>query len=114
MIYIGFSTKSHKLYTRVLCHHFRHVAPVLIKDNNYIVYQFTAPKKISLIILKFRDLKILESYGWKFIKYDCKFDLQSALKTKSITCVQFTKHVCKIKNILIQTPDALFEYLQSK
>lgn len=114
MIYIGFSTKTNKLYARIFCRHFRHVAPILITNNKCIMYQFISHKKIALITLQPRDLKILELYGWKFIEYRGKIDLQHALKTKSVNCVQFTKHTCKIKNIMIQTPDTLFRYLCNK
>ncbi len=114
MIYIGFSIKTHKMFANILCRHFRHVAPIVIIGNKCIIYQFTAPHNISLIATTTKGLKILESYGWKFIKYGGKNDLQHALKSKPITCVQFTKCVCGIKNILIQTPDALFKYIQHK
>ena len=56
----------------------------------------------------------LESFGWKFIKYNGKIDHKHALKSKAITCVQFTKCALNIKNIAIQTPDALLEYLIAK
>jgi len=111
MIYIGFSTKTHKLYARILCKKYRHVAPIVITKNKCIMYQFVSYKKITLISIKRRDLKILELYGWKFIKYDGKFSLEYALKKSSITCVQFTKNVCGITNMFVLTPDALFRYL---
>ena len=85
MIYIGFSTKTHKLFARILCRHFRHVAPIVKTKKYCIIYQFIAPGKISLITVNFKDLKILESYGWEFVKYSGKFDSQHALNNKSIT-----------------------------
>lgn len=69
---------------------------------------------MSLIAIKRRDIKILTSYGWVFIKYNGKFDIQRALKTNPITCVQFTKHACGIKKKAIITPDSLFRYLNNK
>ena len=78
------------------------------------MYQFIKPRKISLISFKHRDLQILKSYGWKFVKYDGKFNPQIALKKNLITCVQFTKHACGIKKRFILTPDALFRYLNNK
>ena len=112
MIYIGFSTRSHKISAHILCRHFRHCAPVLLCDNKYILYQFSNMRNIHSIILSERDLKILEKYGWQFIKIHKKANLHCALETKSLTCVQFTKKFCGINNIKIQTPDALFKYIK--
>ena len=111
MIYIGFSTKTHRFYARVLCRHFRHTAPILVIGDRCIIYQFISPRQISLIAVRTKDLKILKMFGWKFIKYHGKFTPQITLKQKNINCVQFTKHACNIKNIFIQTPDSLFKYL---
>ena len=112
MIYIGFSKRTHKIYAHILCRKFRHCAPILIKNNRYIMYQFINRNKVSLIYLQKRDLNILKTYGWKFIKYNGKTDPQHALTTKSITCVQFTKKLCGIRKIFIQTPDELYRYLK--
>ncbi len=109
MIYIGFSTKTNRLYVRILCRHFRHVAPIIVTKHGCIIYQFVSKKQISLITIKHKDLKILELFGWKFIKYDGKFIPQQS--KKPVNCVQWTKQACGIKNIFIQTPDSLFKYL---
>ena len=111
MIYIGFSTISHKTSAKILCKKYRHCAPVLIHNNKCVLYQFVAYKKIVPIHIRPRDLNKLELFGWKFIKYSGKFAPGHALKSKSITCVQFTKHALHIKNIAIQTPDTLLRYL---
>ena len=111
MIYIGFSTKTHKLFGRILCRHFRHCAPMIITKNKCVLYQFVNKNNVAKISMTQRDIKILEHHNWKFVKYSCKFAPGHALKTKSITCVQFTKHACQIKKITIQTPDALFRFL---
>ena len=112
MIYIGFSKSTHKTLARIVCRKFCHCAPVLIKNNRCIMYQFINRNKVSLIHLQKRDLKILKTYGWDFVKYNGKIDPQYALKSKSITCVQFTKKFCCINNMLIQTPDGLYRYLK--
>lgn len=114
MVYIGFSPKTHKTYAQILCKNFKHVAPVLVSNNKCVIYQFVHLNKIVLISIKRRDLQILAKYGWKFIKYNCKFTPERAIKTKPLNCVQFTKRACRIKNIHIQTPDALFEYVANK
>ena len=114
MVYIGFSTRTHKIYARILCKKYRHVAPVLITNKKCILYQFVHSNKIVLIPIKKRDLNILEHYGWIFIRYDCKFAPEYATKTKPTTCVQFTKRACGIKNIPILTPDALLKHITNK
>lgn len=114
MICIGFSTQTHRLYARILCRHFRHVAPILITKNKCIIYQFTERNKITLICIRHKDLHILETYGWKFIKYKCKFTPRHALQTKPINCVQWTKRACGINKRYILTPDALFRYLKDE
>ncbi len=112
MIYIGFSTRSHKIFARILCRKYRHCAPILIMKDKCIMYQFIARGKISLIALRLKDLNILKHYGWEFIKYDRKFIPR--VKTKSYTCVQFTKQSIGINKITIQTPNALLKYLKRK
>lgn len=114
IIYIGFSTKTHKILARIFCRHFKHCAPIVIKKNNYKIYQFTNRKTINIITIKRHDIKILEQYGWRFIKYNIKSVPQNALSIHTLTCVQFTKKFCRIKKITIQTPDALLKYLIQK
>lgn len=112
MIYIGFSERSHKFLASVLCKQYKHCAPIIKKQNKYVLYQFTNTHKISFITLSKRDLNILEQYGWVFVKYNHKIDLYNAMHTKSFTCVQFTKKLCGIKDIRIQTPDSLLKHIK--
>ena len=112
MLYVGFSTKSHKLYTHIFCKKFRHCAPVVIIDNKCFIYQFTKLNHVVLIPIKKRDIKILQQYGWVFIQYN--HDVNHLPQFRGCTCVQFTKKICGIKNIFIQTPDSLFNYLHKK
>lgn len=114
MIYIGFSKRSHKIFANMFCRHFKHCAPVIIEKNRCILYQFTNCNNIHKIYLSLRDLKILEKYGWEFIKLNQKNKPQNPIFFKSLTCVQFTKKFCGIKNIKIQTPDKLFMFLHKK
>lgn len=114
MIYIGFSNKSHKLYTKILCKNFRHCATVLIKKDSGVIYQFVQPGKIVLIPIRKKDIKTLEKYGWLFIRYNKNKINNKKEGVKCLTCVQYTKHLCGIRNIKIQTPDALFKYLSNK
>ena len=114
MIYIGFSKHTHKLYARILCKKFRHCAPIDIDENKCLIYQFVRKNKIVIIPITKRDLSILNKYGWKFIKTDCEHIFVNTKSDKSWTCVQFTKHACKIKNKRIQTPYDLYKYLMTK
>jgi hypothetical protein len=108
MIYIGFSTRTHRLYARILCKKYKHCAPVIIKGNKCYLYQFVNKNNISVINLKPRDLLILQKYGWIFIKYDCIF----TENIKASNCVQFIKKACGINNRKILTPYDLFKYLK--
>ena len=114
MLYIGFSSRSHKLYAQILCRKYRHFAPVLVTDNKCIIYQFIKRGQIAQIPIRPDVINILKHYGWKFIKYDGNFALTIALKMKPWTCVQFTKQSVGIRKIMIQTPDALLQYLNRK
>jgi hypothetical protein len=108
MTYIGFSTKTHKISARILCHHFKHCAPIVAKYGKYYLYQFTNRNNINVITLKHRDLLILKQYGWVFIEHKGKINSGN---TNALTCVQFTKQFCCINNRKIITPDDLFRYL---
>ena len=111
-MYIGFSLKTHKLHARILCRKYKHCAPIIIIANQAIIYQFVNPKKIVAIHVRKHDLKRLEKYGWLFIKYNKSLSKKNVSNIHALTCVQFTKRVCGIKKINIQTPDALLRYLK--
>ena len=111
MIYIGFSTQSHKLFAKILCRKYRHCAPILITRNKCILYQFVSYKKIVPVYIRQQDINILKQFGWVFIKCNANYSTRNVLKSKAITCVQFTKQILNIKNISIQTPDTLLKYL---
>lgn len=112
MLYIGFSNYSNKIHAKILCHKYKHCAPVIINGDNVVMYQFVRTNKTAKIIMHKRDLKILEKHGWCFVKYNA--DNPNITKKCYLTCVQFTKSICKIRNIKIQTPLALFRYLNKK
>jgi len=111
MNYIGFSQKTHKLYAKILCKKFRHCAPVIVYKNKCVIYQFVRSGHIKPINIKPRDLGILERHGWVFIKYNKPFNREHIADNHAITCVQFTKSICKIKARTIQTPDALLKHI---
>ena len=94
-----------------MCRHFKHCAPVVVNKNKCEIYQFTQCGQITIIPIKYRDMKILEQYGWKFVRYNIKNLQKNAVGIRALTCVQFTKKFCRIKSLKIQTPDALLIYL---
>jgi len=112
IFYIGFSPRTHKVIAHIFCKKFRHCAPIISARNRCKIYQFTNPHNITIIPIKKRDIKILQSHGWEFIEHNTKIVPQSALNIRALTCVQFTKRFCGIKKISIQTPYALFKYLR--
>jgi len=112
MLYIGFSNYSNKFYAKIFCKKYKHCAPILVNQNNAIIYQFVHINKIVKIKITKNDLKILKRHGWIFFKYPTQ--TQEKHSPLCLTCVQFTKRVCAIKNIKIQTPQALLNYLNKK
>ena len=112
MLYIGFSNYSSKRYANIICKKYKHCAPVIINKNEVIIYQFVHINKIVKIVIKKTDIKKLKQHGWIFVKTPTLSRKKFAWCC--LTCVQFTKHMCGIKNIKIQTPLALFNYLDKK
>lgn len=111
MLYIGFSLYSHKLHSRIFCHKYKHCAPVIIRGENAIIYQFVRINKVTEIHIRKKDLDILRRNGWTFIAYNKNKTLLNMRKRFFLTCVQYTKHFCNIKAVNIQTPDALLKYI---
>ena len=110
--YIAFSKKTHKIYARLFCKRFRHCAPIIKTRTGFILYQFVNRNNIVPLKIKSRDLEILKNHGWIFVPY--KTHKKTTLSTNPITCVQFTKKICHIKNWKIQTPDQLFKFICNK
>ena len=113
IMYIGFSTKTHKFIANIICRHFKHCAPILVNENRCEIYQFTKHNQINIIKIRLRDMKILEKYGWKFVEYDIEKKTEIS-DIHAITCVQFTKKFCGLRALYTQTPDALFKYITTK
>jgi len=112
MLYIGFSNYSSKCYANILCKKYKHCAPVIINKKDVIIYQFIRINKVAKILVQKNDIKKLERHGWTFVKIASH--TRETLAEHCLTCVQFTKKMCGIKNITIQTPLALFNYLNRK
>ena len=112
MLYIGFSNYSNKFYAKIFCKQYKHCAPIVVNKNGAIIYQFVHINKTVKINIKKSGLKLLKQHGWTLIKYPIQ--LKEKHTMLCLTCVQFTKRVCGIKNIKIQTPSSLLNYLNKK
>lgn len=110
MIIIAFSTKTSKIIPKILCRHFRHVAPIVANGDCFIMYQFVRRANVAQIKLGRRDLSRLAAYGWKFIyvPYDAPPDFDAQ---RAYTCVDLTKRICRIHAPFVQTPDALWRFI---
>jgi len=113
MLYIGFSDYSNKFYAKMFCKKYKHCAPIIVNKNNVEIYQFVHLNKIVKIVIQKSDLKLFKRHGWIFIKYPPVPQKEIPMR-RCLTCVQFTKAVCEIKDKRIQTPLALFKYLTGK
>ena len=115
-IIIGFTHKTSKIIPRILCRHFRHCAVIVsqkveVRRQKYIMIQ-TGFFTHKLIILQKRDLKILEQYGWVFIKLS-KTSAFCPLPS-ALTCVSFAKRMLGIRAPFMLTPDQLYRYLEKE
>lgn len=111
MIIIAFSCKTSKIMPRIFCRKYKHVAPIAVYKDTMILYQFVKYNTIVQINLRMQDITKLQMFGWRFIY------LTGNLSNKfypgnAKTCVQMTKQAIGIKNWKIQTPDALYKFLQ--
>jgi len=112
MLYIGFSNYSNKIHAKLFCNKYKHCAPIIVYKDSIEIYQFVHINKIVKINVQKNDLQTLKKHGWKFVKHSK--DIRNMPLCRSLTCVQFTKKFCGIKNIWVQTPFALFKYLNRK
>lgn len=111
MIIIAFSNKTSKFIPNILCRKYKHVAPIVPRDNELIMYQFVAPGRIEKIKLHMRDIKILKIHGWDFIYIDGITPPHDFYPYCAKTCVDLTKRAIGIQNWRIQTPLGLFKEL---
>ncbi|MBR4892161.1 MAG: hypothetical protein IKZ34_03215 [Alphaproteobacteria bacterium] len=111
MIIIAFCKNTSRILPRLLCHRFKHVAPIGVYPDCLILHQFINRKHIKTIKLDMRDLKILQKYDWRFIYLTGNLP-NEFYATNARTCVQMTKTAIRLRNIFIQTPNALYKYLQ--
>ena len=112
MIIVAFSKRTQKKTVRFLCRRFRHVAPIVSKDDTWIMYQFVRRGVVEKIPLQLRDLNILAKHGWKFISVSCNTEYLH-IDMRARTCVQMTKRAIGLNAKMIQTPYALYKKLSA-
>ena len=110
MIIMAFSNKTSKILPRIFCGKIKHVAPIVVRDDKLMLYQFVCHGKIVKIPLLARDIEILKAHGWRFIYLRCALP-QSVNLRRIYTCVKFAKSMIGMHNIFIQTPGALYRKL---
>ncbi|MFQ6702813.1 MAG: hypothetical protein ACLRFO_01240 [Alphaproteobacteria bacterium] len=108
---IAFSNKTSKILPRILCGELKHVAPITGTGNKMILHQFIRPGKIAQIPIQARDLGLLAMYGWKFIRMP-NMQPQTFNPRHIYTCVHLTKRMIGMRNICVQTPNALYKTLK--
>ena len=113
MIIIAFAPNTSKLLPRIICRRFKHVAPIYVKQNKLIMYQFISHNNIAQITLQMRDLKILARHGWCFVCLAVSARKTPINNVNAITCVSMVKKIIRIHNIFIQTPYALYKKINN-
>lgn len=113
MIIFAFSNKTSKKIPQIICKKYKHVAPIVTKGDKLTMYQFIKYGHVEIINLRSRDLKILQSHGWKFIYLTDASQPDDFNLHNAITCVHMAKKIIKMQNIFIQTPLALYKKLKN-
>ena len=111
MIIIAFSNKTSKTVPNILCHRFKHVAPIVPYDDKLIMYQFVTRKRIEKIVLRMRDIRILRTHGWEFIYIDGIVPPYDFNPYDARTCVDLSKRAIGMRKWRIQTPLRLYKEL---
>lgn len=111
MIIIAFSKKTSKFLPKLFCKNFRHCAPIIKQGKHYALYQFIKSHRIEKIIITKSGINSLKRNSWFFVKTYKKVP-EHINKINAISCVIFTKKVIGLKNIFIQTPDALYDKIK--
>jgi len=112
MLIIAFAPKTSKILPKILCRHFKHCAVIVRDQDEFIMYQFIARKKIEQIKLKTRDVSLLGQQGWKFVYLPCSVKHNFDPK-RAWNCVDMSKRALGIKSYAIQTPWALYKFLNA-
>ena len=108
MVIIGFSCKTSKSFVRLVCGRFKHCVVITRHKNKFVLHQFVKRNYVSKIAITKRGLKQLKLHGWIFIHLHCSPDDGNV---HALTCVNYVKSVIGLKKFWIQTPNALYKYL---
>lgn len=111
---IGFSDNTTKIIPRIFCGAPRHCAPIIqIDKNHFIMFQFVRRGNVAQIALNGRELKLLQSYGWQFIKIlHTKYIPPMQIAHRAISCVDLCKRTLNIHAPFILTPKGLLKKLK--
>ena len=109
MVIIGFSNKTSLPIVRVLCRQFKHCVIITQNKNKFVLHQFIKRNHVRLINIKKNGIAQLMLNGWVFIYINPK---HIQFNPHAWTCVNYVKHAIGIKNIWVQTPNALYKYLK--
>lgn len=111
---IGFTHKTSKILPKIFCKKFKHCAVIFDLDKEYIFVQI-GKDGIRIIQIGNKEIKLLESSGWFFIKIKQEpITRNTNLKIhlpNMLTCVGFAKKSLCIYKPFIWTPDQLYNYL---
>ena len=107
MVIIAFAPKSSKVLPNIFCKRFKHCAVIVKDKNGFLLYQFISRNHIDIIHIKSRDIRILSTYGWRFVYVPC--NLPHVFPIKTWTCVNLAKYAIGIHAPFIQTPDGLYQ-----
>ena len=109
MVIVGFSDKTSKLMPRVICRHFKHCVIITKQNRSMVLHQFVRRNYVVHIAITERGIAQLKSHGWVFIFLH---HAPQKFNRHAWTCVNYVKQSVGIKNLWIQTPDALYKYLK--
>ena len=109
MIIIAFSNKTSLCLPRVICRKLKHAAPIVPDGTELVMDQFVRRGYVKKIRLRFRDIKILNAHGWKFVYVDGATISSDFNYDNAWSCVDLSKRALNIQNWRIQTPLALYK-----
>lgn len=110
MVIIAFATKSGKFLPNIFCKNFKHCAVIVRNKNEFLMYQFSAHKRVCQISIRMRDINILRAHGWRFVYLPRNINPYFN-PHKAWTCVGASKDAIGMRAPFIQTPDALYKKL---
>ncbi|MBD5400255.1 hypothetical protein HDR61_00700 [bacterium] len=112
MVIIAFSDKTSKVIPRIVCHKFKHCAPIIPTGHDMVMYQFTRPGHVTPIKINMSGIRRLRQHGWQFIYVP--HDTPPNFTTRgAISCVDLSKRALGLRAAWIWRPDGLYTYLRN-